>query len=168
MPVNIVSGAKALIKVNEKVLGYATGISITETTFNGRVDSLGFVDTREITPIGRSVTAVVNMIRVFLPPDNDRFEGLNGDERDEAEMVNTASDTATGASERTDDALLRVPFSLEIYDTSPGVAADQIMYSLKGCRIASHNIVVDRGSLMGVQCTIEATHLIRHPGGPTA
>lgn len=162
MPVNVVSGAKALIKIGGEVVGYATGISITETTFNGRVDSLGFIDTREITPIGRSVTAVVNMLRVFEVSDNDLFTGLGIGEVDEGAIVNTESATNNDGQIRTDNALLRGTFKLQVFDTTPGTAADAIMYTVEGCRIASHNIVVDRGSLMGVQCTIEGTHLIRH------
>lgn len=164
MAVNVISGAKALIKVEGSVVGYCTGISITETTFNGRVDSLGFIDTREITPIGRSVSAVVNMLRVFPPAQGSIFEGLGANEIDEGRMLNTTSDVGVNYSEqeRTDDALLRLPFTLAIYDTTPGVGEDALMYEMHGCRIASHNIVVDRGSLMGIQCSIEGTHLIRY------
>jgi len=161
MAVNVISGAKALIKINGSVAGYATGISITETTFNGRVDSLGYIDTREITPIGRSVSAVVNMLRVF-EPSGETFTGLPAGEVDEAEMVNTSSVEQTDGQTRTDNALLRGTFDLEVYDTTPGVEADAVMYTVKDCRISSQNIVVDRGSLMGVQCAIEGTYLIRH------
>jgi hypothetical protein len=162
MAVNVISGAKALIKVEGSVVGYCTGISITETTFNGRVDSLGFIDTREITPIGRSVSAVVNMLRVFPPSDGSIFEGLSANEIDEGRMLNTSADSFQDEQTRTDDALLRLPFTLAIYDTTPGVGDDALMYEMYGCRIASHNIVVDRGSLMGIQCSIEGTHLIRY------
>ena len=162
MAVNVISGAKALIKVEGSVVGYCTGISITETTFNGRVDSLGFIDTREITPIGRSVSAVVNMLRVFPPSQGSIFEGHRANEIDEGRMLNTSADVFQDEQTRTDDALLRLPFTLAIYDTTPGVGDDALMYEMHGCRIASHNIVVDRGSLMGIQCSIEGTHLIRY------
>jgi len=160
--VNVISGAKALIKINNKVAGYATGISITETTINGRVDSLGFIDTREIIPIGRAVTAVVNMLRIFPVADGSQvFTGIGGDEADEGEMVNTRSVAEQSGQVATDTAILRETFTLSIYDTTPGSDGDIEMYRLEGCRIAQHNIVVDRGSLMGVQCTIEARNLVR-------
>lgn len=160
--VNVISGAKALIKIDSKVAGYATGISITETTINGRVDSLGFIDTREIIPIGRSVSAVVNMLRIFpTAADNGIFTGIAADETDEGGIVNTRSVAEQDGQAATDDAILRATFTLSIYDTTPGAEGDIEMYRLEGCRIAQHNIVVDRGSLMGVQVTIEARNLVR-------
>lgn len=160
--VNVISGAKALIKIDQKVAGYATGISITETTINGRVDSLGFIDTREIIPIGRSVTAVVNMLRIFpVAAGSQTFTGIGENEIDEGGIVNTRSAAEQDGQAATDDAILRATFTLSIYDTTPGAEGDVEMYRLEGCRIAQHNIVVDRGSLMGVQCTIEARNLVR-------
>lgn len=159
--VNVISGAKALIKVDGKIVGYASGISITETTINGRVDSLGYFDTREIIPIGRSVSAVVNMLRVFDVANNDVFDGISEQEASDADIVNTRTIANQDALNATDAAILRKTFTLSIYDTTPGQAGDIEMYRLEGCRIAQHNIVVDRGSLMGIQCTIEAKNLVR-------
>ncbi len=160
--VNVISGAKALIKIEGKIIGYATGISITETTINGRVDSLGFIDTREIIPIGRTVSAVVNMLRIFPTQGTGIFTDISRDvETDELDIVNTRRFAEQDAQAATDNAILRPTFSLSIFDTTPGSEGDTEMYRLEGCRIAQHNIVVDRGSLMGVQCTIEARNLVR-------
>jgi hypothetical protein len=167
---NTISGAKALIEIDNKIAGFATGISITETTLNGRVDSLGFFDTREVTPIGRAVGATINFLRIFTPPggfdENSVFKAIGATETDEGAIVNTPDTEGQTDSTRTDNALLRRPFTLTIYDTAPGQAEDVPMYKLHGCRIASQNIVVDRGSLMGVQCTIDAVHLERLDGQP--
>lgn len=164
MAVNVISGAKALIKFDQEVVGYATGVSVTETTFNGRVDSIGYIDTREITPIGRNVTAVVNMIRIFTPGAGSEFTGLQDGDVDEGQIVNTINNSSADINGRTNAALLKKPFTLSIFDSAPGDAEEAEIYRLEGCRIASQNIVVDRGSLMGVQCVIEATHMVRFPG----
>ena len=175
-PKNIITGAKAIVKIEGKVAGYATGVSISENTLNGRVESLGFIDTRELTPISRQVSASINLIRLFKTASNNR---LNTDEVDEAGdndgqrtygagMINTeiAPDTLVeiGEDDRTDNIFRNggIDFDLEIWDSAPGGAGERRMYTLKGCKIASHNIVVDRTSLMGIQLFVEGLYLIRH------
>jgi hypothetical protein len=169
---NIITGAKAIVKIDGKVAGYATGISIQESQLNGRVESLGFIDSREITPISRIVTATINFIRIFKT--NDR-NGLSADEADEGSMI-TTEQTPDGenptAEARTNNALTSRPFDLELYDSAAEAAAegelqdgDKKIYTVVGCRPSSQSIVVDRGSLMGVQVSVDALYLIRHPDG---
>lgn len=171
------TGAKAILKVNGRVLGYATGLQISEMTLNGRVDSLGFIDSREITPISRMVQASCAMIRIFQTNANN---GAAASESDEAgavpnsgananrdRMINTSlrsPDVAdVDANVRTDEVFEIPPFDLEVYDSAPGTGDDDIkMYTVKDCRIQSHNIMVDRSTLMGVQVVMEGTYLIRH------
>lgn len=162
MAFNVITGAKALIKIDQKTAGFATGISITESTFNGRVDSLGFIDTREVVPIGRAVTASVNFLRIFQYEGMTSFDGLSAGEVDEGSITNTATSETLTAQERTSNALTKVPFELEIYDSAPGTDDEKVIYTMKGCRISSQNFIVDRGSIAGVQVTIDGTHLIRH------
>jgi len=170
---NIITGAKAIVKIDGQVCGYATGVSIQESQLNGRVESLGYIDSREITPISRIVTATINFIRIFKTNSKN---GLQEDvEVDEAAMVTTDGsepDRLPTDEARTDDALSSSPFNLEIYDSAaPGEAdgsiqdSDKKMYTVVGCRPSSQSIVVDRGSLMGVQVSVDALYLIRHPDG---
>lgn len=168
MGVNVITGAKAIIKIDDAVAGYATGISVSEVTFNGRVDSLGFIDTREVVPIGRNVSGTINFIRVFDHQGDGLYENISPDETDEEAVVNSAS-TDSADEVRTDEVLNRAPFKVVIYDNHNNRAGDeQPMYEIHGCRISSQNIVVDRGSMMGVQCTFDATHLVRLEGIPGA
>jgi hypothetical protein len=168
MPANVVTGAKAIIKLDGVVAGYATGISVTEVTLNGRVDSLGFVDTREIVPIGRQVSATCNFIRIFQTSDSNGPVFEDETTTDEALVLNTSADVASTNAGRTDEVLLKRPFDLEIIDTTPqrndadAAEDEKVIYTVKGCLPAAQSIVVDRGSLMGVQVTLDATHLIRH------
>jgi hypothetical protein len=178
MAVNVITGAKAILKVDGRVLGYATGLQISEMTLNGRVDSLGFIDSREITPISRVVQASCAMIRIFQTNANN---GSSASESDEAgavpnsganinrnRMINTSLRDPNVAevdiNVRTDEVFDIPPFDLEVYDSAPGgEGSDDIkMYTVKECRIQSHNIMVDRSTLMGVQCVLEGTYLIRH------
>lgn len=163
MGVNVITGAKAIIEIDNQVAGYATGISVSEVTFNGRVDSLGFIDTREVVPIGRNVSGTINFIRVFgsASPNNTLYEPIPADETDEIAVVNSASSDLQDDI-RTDEVLNRAPFKIVIFDNHNSQAGDNIpMYEIHGCRVSSQNIVVDRGSMMGVQCTFDATHLVR-------
>jgi len=177
MAVNVITGAKAILKVNGRVLGYATGLQISEMTLNGRVDSLGFIDSREITPISRVVQASCAMIRIFQTNADNGFRAAENDEAgaslndglnaNRGRMVNTSLRSADVADVeenlRTDEVFQIPPFDLEVYDSAPGTAdADIKMYTVKECRIQSHNIMVDRSTLMGVQCVLEGTYLIRH------
>lgn len=176
MAANVMTGAKAILKVDGRVLGYATGLQISESTLNGRVESLGFIDSRELTPISRIVTASCAMIRIF---QTNADNGGSPAESDEAgafpsaganvnrnRMINTevAALNDSGdieASVRTDNVFKIPSFDLEVYDSASG-GDDVRMYTVKDCRISSQNIMVDRSTLMGVQVVIEGLYLIRH------
>jgi len=165
---NVITGAKAIVKVGGEVAGYATGISITEAIMNGRVESLGRIDTREITPIGRVVTCTCNFIRIFKTSDAN---GLADGESDETALTYTSDAVESSDDERTVEALnfgvgdQRI--DLQIFDSAPQGdldGEDVLMYTVVDCKPSSQNIVVDRGSMMGVQVTMDARYLVRHSG----
>jgi len=168
MPANVVTGAKAVVKIDGVVAGYATGISVTEVTLNGRVDSLGYVDTREIAPIGRQVSATCNFIRIFPTTADNGPQNEEALTTDESLILNTTRDLGNNNAFRTDEVLLKKPFDLQIVDTSPSgspsntAGVEEVIYTVVGCRPSAQSIVVDRGSLMGVQVTLDALHLVRH------
>lgn len=188
MATNVITGAKAKIRINGTVVGYATGISITETTLNGRVESLGYIDSREITPISRTVTGTCSLIRIFNQYTSDVAAvqpvgrsvaytdniGEGGKMTDDILFTNTqVSDAATSFNgnftlkDRTSDVLNKKAFVIEIVDSATGDSgndAPQVIYSVHGCRVSSQNVVVDRGSLMGVQVTFDAEYLVRYDG----
>jgi hypothetical protein len=180
MPANVITGAKAKIRIPTiGIVGYATGISITENTLNGRVESLGYIDSREIVPISRNVQVQCSTIRIFNKyndPVNKKYtdEG-SGDgslgTTDEGFMLNSLNSGDNFAQQlktRTDAVLQKQYFDLEIIDSSSTEAEKFIrIYTVKNCRIASQNIVVDRNSLMGVQVVLDAEYLIRHEADGT-
>ena len=163
---NVITGAKAMVKIGGKTVGYATGIQVTEVLMNGRIDSLGFIDTRELALIGRQVTATVNFIRIFQTTIGPNGDGPGEGTVDEAPLLNTEQFAQSDARTRTDNAFAidkQQGFDLEIVDTQPNNGQDEaVIYTVKGCKPAAHSIVVDRGSLMGVQVSLDALYLIRH------
>ncbi len=180
MSANVITGAKAKIRIpGVGIVGYATGISITENTLNGRVESLGYIDSREIVPISRNVQVQCSTIRIFnkynIPANkqyNDEASGDgNNNTTDEGFMLNSLNQGGGNAetlASRTTQALTKEYFDLEIIDSSSTENEKYIrIYTVKNCRIASQNIVVDRNSLMGVQVVLDAEYLIRHEGDGT-
>jgi|13_taG_2_1085334.scaffolds.fasta_scaffold00557_13 hypothetical protein len=171
---NVITGAKAMVKMADsagvmRTVGYATGIQITEVLLNGRIDSLGFIDTRELALIGRQVTATVNFIRIFQTNYADTGgDGPGEGTVDEGVSLNTERSVTATARARTDNAFAidkQQGFDLEIVDTQPNDGANErVIYTLKGCKPSAHSIVVDRGSLMGVQVSLDALYLIRNEG----
>lgn len=165
---NVITGAKAIVKVGGEVAGYATGISVTESILNGRVESLGRIDSREITPIGRVVSLTCNFIRIFKTSEEN---GLAEGEVDESGITYTTDAVESSDDERTVAALnfgvgdQRI--DLQIFDSAPQgdtEGNDVLMYTIVDCKPSSQNIVVDRGSMMGVQVTMDARYLVRHAG----
>ncbi len=168
---NVITGAKAMVKMADsagvmRTVGYATGIQITEVLLNGRIDSLGFVDTRELALIGRQVSATVNFIRIFQTIGGPNADGPGEGTVDESNALNSVNPSDATDRDRTDTAFAidkQQGFDLEIVDTQPNNGQDETtIYTLKGCKPSAHSIVVDRGSLMGVQVSLDALYLIRH------
>ena len=160
---NVITGAKAKITIDGNVVGYATGISIAENTLNGRVESLGYIDSREIVPISRNVQVMCTMIRIFDAYANSQAPGrlgFNGGETDDNGFVNSSNVNSRSIEDRTRDVLNKQYFDIEIVDSSS--AGLNKIYTAKNCKIASQNIVVDRASLMGVQVMCDAEYLVRH------
>ncbi len=160
---NVITGAKAKITINGAVVGYATGISIAENTLNGRVESLGYIDSREIVPISRNVQVMATMIRIFdayIGATGNGVPSVFGGDTDDNGFVNTATVVSRSIEDRTRDVLNKAYFDIQIIDSSS--SDNKVIYTVKNCKISSQNIVVDRASLMGVQVMMDAEYLVRH------
>jgi len=64
MPVAI-SGARARFILNNKEVGWATGVSASENIIQQPIDVLGNLDPVEIEPVGRSVTIQASAMRLL-------------------------------------------------------------------------------------------------------
>lgn len=163
-----VNGANALIKVyipgesTARVVGYATGVSVTENILVNRIDVLGQIDTKDIEPIARTVSGTIGLMRM-TPMSN------TGEERREA--GGGAFYQGVLADSTDPDATVRTKKVMEFYNDgfdlvivdSAAFAPDtqaQVRYEIKGCRPTSHSFAMSRGSLMGVNISFEALALL--------
>jgi len=61
-----IAGARAELYFDgTKLAGWATGVSATENIQNQRIDVLGDIDSKEIEPIGRTVTMTADFVRIL-------------------------------------------------------------------------------------------------------
>lgn len=163
-----VNGANALIKVKVpgstkyKVVGYATGVSVTENILVNRIDVLGQIDTKDIEPIARTVSGTIGLMR--MTPMSNTGED-NRDAGGGAFYQGVLADSTSGdAYERTKAAMefYNDGFDLFIEDSAtfaPDTQA-QVRYEIRGCRPTSHSFAMSRGSLMGVNISFEALALL--------
>ena len=149
---DLITGAKALISIDGKVAGYATGIVVQEAIINGRVETLGTVDTREIEPISRIVTGSISFMRIFNRSVDNEFLT-----NEDANLVARSNQVLT----QPDD------FDIIIYNIGEEVQDGDSprpvpVYTVKGCKPSSQTIAVDRNSFMGLQVTFDALYLIKN------
>ena len=158
-----ISGASAYVKVGEKRIGYANGVSASQATALARVDVLGQIDTKDIEPLGRFVTLNISFIRVL--ETDETSEGLRGG----AESLGfiPKEGTETTEEQRTQGLLsfMENGWDLEVIDTHGGAGSkDVVIYRIEGCRTAMQNWAVVRGSLLGVNISAEAIRMIEVNG----
>jgi len=155
-----INGANALIVVRtaagEKVVGYATGVSVTENILVNRIDVLGQIDSKDIEPIGRTVQGTIGLMR--MTPMTTAEGGGAG-----YQGVLPQHQDSDGAITRTQGVMnfFNDGFDLIIKDSAAFSPDDQarVRYTIKGCRPTTHSFALSRGSLMGVNITFEALQL---------
>ena len=156
-----INGSNALIRVVpsdgiEKTVGYATGVSVTESIALNRIDVLGQIDSKDIEPIGRIVSGTIGLMRMTT---SDIGEG-GGAGKQKLTPLHTFNATA---SDRTKDVMdfMETGFDLIIQDSAvfEGTEAKE-RYRVVGCRPSSHSFALSRGMLMGVDVTFEALKLV--------
>lgn len=171
-PGRSINGANALITIqveggDERVVGYATGVTVQEVIALNRIDVLGRIESKDIEAIGRSVSGSIGLMRM-VPIDDDNFPGggaanasLLPKHAPESDPLNDAD--ATGRT-RTVMSYMDKGFNLKIKDaadyTADGDTAEpgsgSVRYTIVGCRPSSHSFSMSRGTLMGVNVTFEA------------
>jgi len=155
-----INGSNALIRVVpsdgiEKTVGYATGVSVTESIALNRIDVLGQIDSKDIEPIGRIVSGTIGLMRMTT-------SGTDGGGAGKQKLTPLHTENAT-ASDRTKDVMdfMETGFDLIIQDSAvfEGTEAKE-RYRVVGCRPSSHSFALSRGMLMGVDVTFEALKLV--------
>lgn len=162
-----INGANAVIRVStpegSRIIGYATGVSVQETIFVNRIDVLGQIDTKDIEPIGRTVSGTVGLMRMTpaaQEPGSDVQRG-GGAGRNGLTPTTNIQESDIDRTKKAMD-FFNDGFDIEIVD-SAGFAprgTPRTRYVVIGCRPTSHGFALSRGSLMGINITFEALKLI--------
>jgi hypothetical protein len=127
-----IAGARAKLYFNGTTLaGWATGVSATENIQLQRVDVLGDIDSKEIEPVGRTVTLQADFVRITGEGLADMGIWPDGGTLD---VINFPEMTA----EIQDD-----------YDSS-------VVHTISGLRAESRNWRVDRSGVMTQNATFQA------------
>lgn len=156
--IRTINGANALIRVRtadgEKTVGYATGITVTEAYMLNRIDVLGEIDSRDIEPIGRTVSGTIGIMRMVV------LDGAGGGAAQHS-LVPVSS--GVDPTMRTQDVFnfMNDGFDLIIEDSAAFSPDSQVRtrYEVLGCRPSSHSFALSRGALMGVDVAFEALTL---------
>lgn len=156
----IITGARAGITINGTLVGYATGVTITEGTALARLDTLGFIDTRELEPIGRAVSVSCNFVRMKFQTDD--ATGTNT-LLDTSVIASTNTEATDSDKVRTQKVLTSFP-SVDITVFDAGTAGDETkpLYTVRGCRPSSMTVAVDRTSMMMANVTFDGLFLVTH------
>lgn len=168
-----INGANALIKVSvggvSKIVGYATGVTVTEAYVLNRIDVLGLIDTVDIEPIGRTVSGTISIMRMTSMTGDDQFNGGGAAFQG---ILPTSTETDVTAPGRTQSVMdfMNNGFDLIIEDSADfAVGGQQVRYEVKGCRPSTHSFALSRGAIMGVDVAFEALMLVESDAAtPTA
>lgn len=149
-----INGATAEILINDKLAGYATGVTVTEFTVLQRIDVLGQIDTKDIEPLGRMVNGTIAFMRMTLSDNGEEGGGVVGQGLGPTHDMNEYDPKVRTAQvlEYMDEG-----FDLLIRDS---VEDNKQRYLVSGCRPSSHTFSLSRGTLMGVNITFEALYMI--------
>lgn len=176
-----INGANALIQITTapnaegnretRVIGYATGISVTETYMLNRIDILGQMDSVDIEPIGRSVSGSISFMRMTNAANQDGEDlNLTGGGAGYTGLAPRTAESDYNVRTKSVVDFMNDGFDLAIIDsgTEAGLAPDnqanKVRYVIKGCRTSSQSFSLSRGSIMGVNVTFEALQLIEQDG----
>ena len=134
------SGPRAKIFANGNLLvGYATGVSGTETIQNVRVEALGDVFTKDIEPVGSTVQFTVDKVRLI------------------DESLQTLGVWPRGS---TAEYISFPELQFDVYDH----VGDKSIYRILGAKPETRNWRVDARGLMTVNATFQAKRLVDELG----
>jgi hypothetical protein len=167
-----INGASAVIKIGKKVIGYASGITVTEAYLLNRIDVLGQIDSIDIEAVGRTVSGSIAMMRMTFPDpasDGNTASGLYGGGAAANGLTPKDLNASPSDEQRTKAVMdfMNQGFDLQIVDsadfslTAGGQPIQaKVRYTIKGCRPSSQSFGLSRGSIMGVNVTFEALRLV--------
>lgn len=159
-----INGANAIVKVDGKTLGYATGITVNELYGLQRIDVLGEIDSRDIEPIGRTINVQISFIRMAgnLTGATDGNRGGGAAQRGLVPRTSGSASNTEKTKQVTE--FFEKGFDLVVLDSADfgdnPANSPVARYTIRGCRPSSQSFAITRGTLMGVNVTCEALALI--------
>ena len=130
-----ISGAAAILSIEGKQVGYATGVNAQETITQVPIQILGEIDVQEFEPVAREVSFSADMVRISNKSLQQESQWPRGGTLD---IVNFAEMTAT------------------LVDSSN---ADIVLCTLEGVVPETRTWRVDQQSIMTVNCTFRARRM---------
>ena len=135
-----ISGARARLTIDgTKPFGWATGVSVTETTSLQRVDVLGEVDSQEIVATGRTVSVQADTVRI---------------------IAESLADLGVAPRGGTVEVVTSAPFSLDVFDP----ISDVFILRVSGCRLENQTLRIDRGSVMMQNASFQGLRMTDQTG----
>jgi len=168
-----INGANALVVKDGNIMGYATGVTVNEVYAVQRIDVLGEIDSRDIEPIGRIVNVSISFIRMVnaLSTDADQGPGASPFERAGGAvakgLIPTTNESASNRQlTKSVTDFYQSGFDLVIRDSADFADAEgtkvpaKDRYKVVGCRPTSQSFAITRGTLMGINVSLEALRLV--------
>jgi len=159
-----INGANAVIQIfvegKPKTIGYATGVTVNEAYALNRIDVLGLIDSKDIEPIGRTVSGTIGVMRMTVGGEAGAFNG-GGAATTGLVPVTTDEQSAQAKTQNVMD-FMNDGFNLIIKDSAAFDPDNALRgrYKITGCRPSSHSFQLSRGSVMGVNVNFEALALV--------
>ena len=135
----VFSGARAKLIIDGTEVGYASGVSASEQILLQRVDVLGDIDSKEIVPVGRSVSLQADFVRIT------------------GESLRSLGIVPTGG---TLDVINFPELTIEVYDQ----ASDTPIWRVEGARAESRSWQVQAQSIVSVNAFFQARRLFDERG----
>jgi len=130
----VLSAPRAKLIVDGNEIGYASNVSATENIALQRVDVLGDIDSKEIVPVGRSVTVQAGFVRI------------SGESLKDLGLIPRGG---------TIDVLTFPEITLEVYDQ----VSDAPVWRIEGCRAESRDWSIQAGSIVTANASFQARRI---------
>ena len=140
MAAQVVSGARAILKIGDEEIGYATGVQASEQIDYQPVEQLGEVDVVTYEPTARRITMSCSLLRI-----------LNA-----TQLTNLFPASGQGT---TANVLDFSELTAEVIQTH-GDGAGTTLYKFEGVKPTSRNFTLDRGGIMMVNANFVCTRML--------
>jgi len=134
----VISGARAILKIGDAEIGYATGVQASEQIDYQPIEQLGEVDVITYEPTARRITMSCSMLRIL----------------DVSQLKNLFP--ASGQN-TTADVLDFVEMTAEVINLHGDKAT---LYKFEGVKPTSRNFTLDRGGIMMLNANFVATRML--------